>query len=83
MYKVIEFFTDLQDKDYAYNVGDIFPRVCVTVSEERLAELAGSENRQGRPLIEKVEEPEVVEDSEGKPAKRGGKRAKRTVQGDQ
>lgn len=55
MYKVIKFFADLQDKNYAYNVGDIYPRAGLEVSEERLAELAGSENKQGAPLIQLVE----------------------------
>lgn len=58
MYKVIKFFTDLHDNDYAYNVGDKFPRKSVIVSEERLAELAGSNNKQGQPLIVKVEQEE-------------------------
>lgn len=56
MYKVIKFFTDLQDNDHPYNVGDIFPREGVTVTEGRIAELAGSENKQGQPLIEEVKE---------------------------
>lgn len=56
MYKVIKFFTDLQDNGFAYNVGDIFPREGVTVTEDRLKELSGSDNKQGKPLIEKVEE---------------------------
>lgn len=54
MYEVVKFFTDLQDDSHAYNVGDVFPRDGVTVSEERLAELAGSDNKQGVPLIKKV-----------------------------
>lgn len=83
MYKVIHYFTDLQDDNHEYNVGDTFPRIGLEVSDKRIQELAGSDNKQYKPLIEKVEEPEVVEDSEGKPAKRGGKRVKRTVQGDQ
>jgi hypothetical protein len=57
MYKVIKFFTDLHDGDHPYNVGDIFPRVGVTVSDGRLAELAGSDNKQGTPVIQLVEEP--------------------------
>ena len=57
MYKVIKFFTDLQDSDHAYNVGDIFPREGVVVSEGRLTELAGRNNKQGVPLIEFVEAP--------------------------
>ena len=56
MYKVINYFTDLTDKNRPYNVGDTFPRDGLEVSEERLAELAGSNNKQGKPLIEKVEE---------------------------
>lgn len=54
MYKVIKFFTDLHDKDHPYSVGDTFPRAGITVTEKRIAELAGSKNRQGTPLIEEV-----------------------------
>lgn len=56
MYKVIKFFTDLHDNDHPYNAGDIFPREGVTVSEKRLAELSGENNKRGEPLIEKVKE---------------------------
>lgn len=56
MYRVIKYFTDLHDGDFAYNAGDIFPRKGVSVSEARLAELAGSGNKQGQPLIELVKE---------------------------
>lgn len=54
MYKVIEFFADLQDNNHEYNVGDTFPRVGVEVSEERCAELAGRQNKRGIPLIKEV-----------------------------
>lgn len=57
MYKVIKYFTDLQDNDYPYNAGDKFPRKGLKVTDERLAELAGSDNKRGEPLIVKVEEP--------------------------
>lgn len=70
-YKVIKYFTDLQDNEYPYNEGDIFPRSGVTVSAERLQELSTSENRQRVPLIEAVEE------TEEKPKK---KRAKKTAE---
>lgn len=56
MYKVVKSFTDLQDNGFAYGVGDIFPHSGLTVSEQRFAELAGSNNRQGTPLIVLVEE---------------------------
>ena len=56
MYKVISYFTDLQDFNHPYKVGDTFPRLGLKVSNERLEELASSKNKQGKPLIEKVEE---------------------------
>ncbi|MCE4964409.1 Rho termination factor N-terminal domain-containing protein [Staphylococcus haemolyticus] len=62
MYKVIEYFTDLQDDDYAYNVGDTFPRKSLTVSKERLTELSTKNNRQNKPLIERVEEQIALDD---------------------
>lgn len=55
-YKVIRYFTDLQDNNHAYNVGDTYPRTGVELDEKRAAELAGSANKQTRPLIELVEE---------------------------
>lgn len=62
MYKVIEYFTDLQDNDYAYNVGDTFPRANSPVSKERLTELSTKNNRQNKPLIERVEEQIALDD---------------------
>ena len=56
MYKVIKSFTDLKDNNYAYYVGDTFPRNGVEVSDERIAELASDKNLQGVPLIEEIEE---------------------------
>ena len=56
MYKVIKYFTDLQDNNYAYYVGDTFPRNGVEVGSERVAELSSDKNLQGVPLIEEVVE---------------------------
>ena len=56
MYKVIHYFSDLQDNGYAYNVGDEFPHNGITVTKERIAELAGRENKQGVPLIVEVKQ---------------------------
>ena len=56
MYKVIKYFTDLQDNNYAYYVGDTFPRNGVEVGAERIAELSSDKNRRGVPLIEEVAE---------------------------
>lgn len=56
MYKVIKYFTDLQDNNFAYNIGDTYPREGFEVLPSRIKELAGKKNRQGEPLIEKIEE---------------------------
>ena len=57
MYKAIKHFVDLQDKNHPYHVGDVFPREGLEVSAERLAELAGCNNKQGVPLIEEQKKP--------------------------
>lgn len=56
MYKVVKFFTDLQDNNYKYEVGDIYPREGFEVLPSRIKELSGKNNLQGTPLIEKIEE---------------------------
>lgn len=58
MYKVIAYFVDLKDSNRPYNVGDIFPhKDCgYKVTEERFAELSGSENKQHKPLIQLAED---------------------------
>ena len=56
MYKVIKYFTDLQDNNYAYYVGDTFPHNGVEVGAERIAELSSDKNRRGIPLIEEIAE---------------------------
>ena len=59
MYKVIKYFTDLQDNNHAYNVGDEFPHKGLEVSEKRLLELSTNANRRRMPLIEKVEDENI------------------------
>lgn len=56
MYRVIHKFYDLKDNNYAYYVGDTFPRDGVEVGVERVAELASDKNRRGVPLIEEIAE---------------------------
>lgn len=84
MYKVLKYFTDLQDNNHPYQPEDEYPRAGLLVSEERLAELSGTNNRRGIALIEEVPDmppedeiltPEeyeglMVEDSVPKPIKR-------------
>ena len=68
MYRVVKFFTDLQDGDHAYEVGDTYPREGLTVSEERIAYLASEHNRQYEPVIEKVAKKAPKEEAEPKKA---------------
>ncbi len=55
-YRVIEYFTDLQDFNHPYKVGDTFPRLGMKVSDARISELSGNKNKRKKPLIEKVED---------------------------
>ena len=70
MYKVIKHFTDLQDNNFAYNVGDEFPRKGMSVLPSRIKELAGSKNRQGCPLIEEITDVEDKPEKKTKSTKR-------------
>lgn len=55
-YKVIHAFSDMQDFHHIYSVGDAFPRTGLKVSEERIKELAGKNNKQGQSLIARDED---------------------------
>ena len=59
MYKVIKHFTDMQDNNFAYQVGDEYPRKGMSVLPSRIKELASNKNRQGVPLIEEI--PDIEE----------------------
>ena len=61
-YKVIHYFTDLQDFNHPYKLGDTFPRLGLKVSEMRLKELSSNKNKQKKPLIELVKDVEPVEE---------------------
>lgn len=62
-YKVIKYFTDLQDNNYAYEIGSIYPRDGLKPTQERIDELASDKNKQGVPLIEAAKEtPETAEE---------------------
>ena len=56
MYKVLAYFTDLQDNNHPYNEGDTFPRLGLSVDEKRLKELSTTNNRRNIQLIEKIAE---------------------------
>ena len=54
----------MQDNNFAYRVGDEYPRKGMSVLPSRIKELASDKNRQGVPLIEEIP------DLEGKPEKK-------------
>lgn len=66
MYRVIKLFTDLQDNNYQYDVGDTYPREGFEVLPSRIKELASKKNRQGVPLIEEIEEEPTKKDKKSK-----------------
>lgn len=83
MFRVIESFTDLQDGNYPYRIGDVFPRDGFNASSARIAELANGSNRRGIPLIEEVQDEPAVsifetveQPAEDVPRKRGRKSTK-------
>ena len=51
MYKALTYFTDLQDNNYAYNVGDVYPHVGYTPTDARIDELSSHKNLRGVPVI--------------------------------
>ena len=72
MYKVIKPFTDLQDSNYKYDIGDIYPRKGLHVLQSRINELASNKNLQKTPLIEEIPE-KVEETKKKKPAEKADK----------
>lgn len=66
-------FADINDDFRMYKAGEEYPRPDLIVSEKRLAELAGSDNRAGYPLIKKDGE-NAPEKPKAAPRKRGVKK---------
>ena len=94
MYKVIRFFTDLEDNNYPYEVGSTYPREGLNVSKSRIKELSGPNNKQRIALIVAVGESEedaaegpvkevaTEEAAEKKPATKTGTRSRATKKKD-
>lgn len=72
MYKVIRYFTDLQDNNRPYNVGDPFPHIdCgYPVTKKRIAELSTENNLQKAALIRCIDEDATQEAPKKKRAKK-------------
>ena len=73
MYKVIKHFTDMQDNNFAYEVGDEYPRKGMSVLPSRIRELATDKNRQGCPLIEEIPDVEEAPEKKTKSTKKADK----------
>ena len=63
----------MQDNDFAYQVGDEYPRKGMSVLPSRIRELATDKNRQGVPLIEEIIEVEEVPEKKTKSTKKADK----------
>ena len=67
MYKAITHFTDLQDKGYKYQAGDVFPRKGYNPSKARITELLSSKNKRGESVIvEIIEETPIDKPKKGR-----------------
>jgi len=72
MFKVVEHFHDLEDSKntkngmlyHEYSIGDLYPRKGLKVSKERITELSSADNKQGKALIEVVENPTPEDNKE-------------------
>lgn len=73
MFRVIKHFTDMQDGNFAYNVGDGYPRKGMSVLPSRIKELATDKNRQGVPLIEEIPDVEEAPEKKTKSVKKADK----------
>lgn len=71
MYRVIVAFNDRLDGGYLYTVGAAYPREGMLATDNRIAELLGSDNLQHKPLIEEIKE--ATQEKEI-PKKKRGKR---------
>ena len=88
MFEVIVRFKDLQDNNHLYLPGDIYPREGLEVSEARIKELTGTNNRRGvaaikevapkKPVVEPkepiIEKPAIEAPKEPQEHKRRGRR---------
>lgn len=89
IYVVIQGFHDLTDAIrtksgpvyHAYKPGDTYPRDGLQPSEERILELCGSRNRQGRPLIAPACDTQEMEPEKTEAAGEAGKMPEKAAAG--
>ena len=58
-YEVIHDFKDLEDNNYVYLKGDIYPREGLEPTKKRIKELSTDKNKIGKVLIQKIEQEET------------------------
>ena len=63
----------MQDNNFAYQVGDEYPRKGMSVLPSRIKELASNKNRQGCPLIEEIPDVEDKPEKKTKSTKKADK----------
>ena len=63
----------MQDNNFAYQVGDKYPRKGMSVLPSRIRELATEKNRQGVPLIEEIPDVENKPEKKTKSTKKADK----------
>ena len=63
----------MQDNDFAYDVGDEYPRKGMSVLPSRIRELATDKNRQGVPLLEEIPDIEEAHVKKTKSTKKADK----------
>lgn len=73
MFRVIKHFTDMQDGNFAYEIGDTFPRKGLSVLPSRIKELSSDKNRQGCPLIKEIPDVEEAPEKKTKSTKKADK----------
>lgn len=61
---IYERFKDLEDNDFIYIKGDIYPREGLEPTKKRIKELSTTKNKIGEILIKKIEENIVKENEE-------------------
>lgn len=56
MFKVLAYFTDMQDGNFAYEKGSIYPRDGYEPTKARIAELSSDKNARNEVLIKALKE---------------------------
>lgn len=67
MYIVLKNFTDLEDNNHKYTMGEEYPRKGYEPTEERVKALTSGNNKAGIKLLKEVKAPKKAEPKEAEP----------------